>query len=195
MEWIELYSVKLNNFHSIFSVSETENLTTKLIFMLFEQNKHQPGSPVSAQAEASGKYQTTAQEPLTYVVEDDKANNFLCKMTLEEVGISNIRTFLRAETALADLKTILESHETFPSLILLDINMPAMDGWAFLNEFRNFPAEAKAKTTVYLFSSSDHPRDMEKAKGYPEVLDFLAKPLSEDVANSLKEKYFRLPNP
>ncbi len=135
------------------------------------------------------------QEPLTYVVEDDKANNFLCKMTLEDVGISNIRTFLRADAALADLKQMADNQENFPSLILLDINMPSMDGWGFLSEFRNFPAETKAKTTIYLFSTSEHPRDMEKAKLFPEVLDFLAKPLSEDVANSLKEKYFRLPNP
>lgn len=130
-------------------------------------------------------------DPLTYVVEDDKANNYLCKMTLEEVGITNVRTFLRADLAIEDLKTMLQNKEGFPSLILLDINMPAMDGWAFLNEFRNFPVEIRSKSTIYLFSTSDHPRDVEKKLDYPEVLDFLAKPLSEEVANSLKEKYFR----
>ena|ERR1043165_6322729 len=128
-------------------------------------------------------------DPLTYVVEDDKANNFLCKMTLEEVGITNIRTFLRAELALEDLKNMVSTGTQFPSLILLDINMPAMDGWAFLNEFRNFPEEIRSKSTIYLFSTSDHPRDVEKKQLYPEVLDFLAKPLSEEVANTLKEKY------
>ena len=134
-------------------------------------------------------------EPLIYIVEDDKANNFLCKITLEEVGISNTRSFLRAELALSDLKEMLAKNETFPTLILLDINMPAMDGWGFLNEYRQFPAEARANTSVLLFSTSSHPRDLEKAKFYPEVLDFLAKPLSEDVANSLKEKYLRVSIP
>lgn len=52
-------------------------------------------------------------------------------MTLEDVGISNIRTFLRADAALADLKQMADSNENFPSLILLDINMPSMDGWGF----------------------------------------------------------------
>ena len=130
-------------------------------------------------------------DPMTYVVEDDKANNFLCKMTLDEVGITNVRAFLRAELAIDDLKKMLESKQEFPSLILLDINMPAMDGWAFLNEFRTFPEAARNKTTIYLFSTSDHPNDVAKKQLYPEVLDFLAKPLSEEVANSLKEKYFR----
>jgi CheY-like chemotaxis protein len=126
---------------------------------------------------------------------DDKANNFLCKLTLEEVGISNTRPFLRAEHALNDLKALNEKNESFPSLILLDINMPAMDGWAFLNEYRQLPAEARATTSVLLFSTSEHPKDIEKAKFYPEVLDFVAKPLSEEVANSLKEKYLRFAIP
>ncbi len=137
----------------------------------------------------------TVSQPLTYIVEDDKANNFLCKMTLEEAGVTNTRSFLRAELALNDLKLMQERKEVFPSLILLDINMPAMDGWSFLNEYRQFPDEVKSGTSVFLFSSSDHPRDLEKAKDYPEVLDFLAKPLSEEVANALKEKYIRFSIP
>lgn len=134
---------------------------------------------------------STHIEPLTYIVEDDKANNFLCKITLEDAGITNTRSFLRAELALEDLKSRVARNDTFPTLILLDINMPAMDGWSFLNAYREFPTEAKLQTSILLFSSSDHPRDIEKAKFYPEVLDFLVKPLSEEVANSLKEKYFR----
>lgn len=130
-------------------------------------------------------------EPLTFVVEDDKANNFLCQMTLEEVGITNLRMFFRADTTIEALKLMAENKEEFPSLILLDINMPAMDGWQFLNEFRNFPEPVRNKTTIYLFSTSDHPNDIAKKQMYPEVIDFLTKPLSEEVANSLKEKYFR----
>lgn len=171
-----------------------ERISNPLKRITMSTHLNNTNGDVSTQA-ADNSNSTLNQEPLTYVVEDDKANNFLCKMTLEDVGISNISTFLRADVALADLKKLLETNQNFPSLILLDINMPAMDGWAFLAEFRNFPAEAKANTTIYLFSTSEHPRDMEKAKMFPEVLDFLAKPLSEDVANSLKEKYFRLPNP
>jgi CheY-like chemotaxis protein len=141
------------------------------------------------------KKDQSEQEALIYIVEDDKANNFLCKLTLEEVGITNTRSFLRAEYALNDLKEMHQKGEAFPTLILLDINMPAMDGWGFLNEYRQLPAEARINTSVLLFSTSSHPRDVEKAKFYPEVLDFVAKPLSEEVANSLKEKYLRFAIP
>ena len=156
---------------------------------VFTQNTQAPSSTETA---IQKQLETIADnDPITYVVEDDKANNFLCKMTLDEVGITNVRSFLRAELALADLKNLLDANQEFPSLILLDINMPCIDGWGFLNEFRNFPEAARLKTSIYLFSTSDHPNDIAKKQLYPEVLDFLAKPLSEEVANSLKEKYFR----
>src|SRR3954469_22624175 len=91
-------------------------------------------------------------DSLVYIVEDDKANNFLCKITLEEVGITNTRAFLRAEHALNDLKDIMQKKEILPTLILLDINMPAMDGWGFLNEYRQLPADLRANVSVLLFS-------------------------------------------
>lgn len=149
-------------------------------------------SPVSAENAVNKQIVTTpVSDPMTFVVEDDKANNFLCQMTLEEVGITNLHMFMRAEPTLEALKNLVETNQEFPSLILLDINMPAMDGWAFLEQYRAFPEAARSKTTIYLFSSSDHPNDLAKKEMYPEVLDFLAKPLSEEVANTLKEKYFR----
>src|SRR3954469_3180355 len=89
-------------------------------------------------------------DSLVYIVEDDKANNFLCKLTLEEVGITNTRSFLRAELALSDLKECAQRNETLPSLILLDINMPAMDGWGFLNEYRQLPQEVRSQISVLL---------------------------------------------
>lgn len=124
--------------------------------------------------------------PVVYVVEDDRANAYLCKIILEEAGVWNIRTFLNAELALADLKSLVANGEPFPVTILLDINMPAMDGWGFLKEYRNFPEGYKSKTEVCLISSSDHPSDIEKAKGFPEVSKFLAKPISAEDALVLK---------
>jgi CheY-like chemotaxis protein len=131
-------------------------------------------------------------EPLIYIIDDDKANNFLTKLMLEEVGLSNFRQFRLAEDALKALSNVFETsnEEECPDLILLDINMPAMDGWSFLEEFRKLQGQFTCKPKIYLLSSSDYPGDYEKRKNYPEVVDFLDKPLSEDVAKWLKEKYF-----
>lgn len=135
-------------------------------------------------------------EPLIYIIDDDKANNTLTKIMLEEAGLSNFKQFRMAQEALDELKRVSDGKitEEYPTVILLDINMPAMDGWEFMNQFRNFPKEFIAVPQIYLLTSSDYPGDIEKAKNYPEVVDFLAKPISDDAAMKLKEKYFQPQN-
>ena len=131
-------------------------------------------------------------EPVVYIIDDDKANNFLTRLMLEDAGLSNFRQYRLAEEALKDLNKIYaESNEAeYPALILLDLNMPAMDGWSFMDEFRKVQFGSAARPKIYLLSSSDYHGDHEKAKNYPEIVDFLDKPLTEDVAKWLKEKYF-----
>ena len=129
---------------------------------------------------------------LIYIIDDDKANNYLTRIMLEDAGLNNLKQFRHAQEALAELKKASDdkNENEYPDLILLDINMPAMDGWAFLVEFRKLSEDIKSATKIYMLSSSDYPGDYEKAKTYPEVLDFLDKPLTDDVAKWLKEKYF-----
>ncbi|HWB63955.1 MAG TPA: response regulator [Chitinophagales bacterium] len=131
-------------------------------------------------------------EPVIYIIDDDKANNFLTRLMLEDAGLSNFKQYRFAQEALDELQRICNENQPdeFPYVILLDINMPAMDGWSFLLEYRKLPTGFSSKAKIYLLSSSDYPGDYEKAKDYPEVIDFLEKPLTEEVAKWLKEKYF-----
>jgi CheY-like chemotaxis protein len=129
---------------------------------------------------------------LIYIIDDDKANNYLTRIMLEDAGLSDVKQFRQAPEALAALqKAWDEKNEAeYPAIILLDINMPGMDGWGFLTEYRNLPGEFTKTIKIYMLSSSDYSGDHEKAKAFPEVLDFLDKPLTDDVAKWLKEKYF-----
>jgi len=68
--------------------------------------------------------------------------------------------------------------------------MPVKTGWDFLEEFRGIPDEIKNKAKIYMLTSSDYRGDHEKAKSYPEVLQFIDKPVTDEVAKWLKEKYF-----
>ena len=131
-------------------------------------------------------------EPVIYIIDDDKANNFLTRLMLEDAGLTNFRQYRLAEEALNELTRIYDGsdEDEYPALILLDLNMPAMDGWSFMNEFRKVPLNSAPKPKIYLLSSSDYHGDHEKVKNYPEVTDFLDKPLTEHVAKWLKEKYF-----
>ncbi len=132
------------------------------------------------------------EQPLVYVIDDDKANNVLCRIMLKEAEIENIRSFYGGEDALADLHNIILNGEELPSVILLDINMPRMDGWEFLESYRQFPEYVKAQINIFFITTSDFETDIEKARNYPEIVGFLDKPLSYEVANMLKEKYFSI---
>jgi CheY-like chemotaxis protein len=129
---------------------------------------------------------------LIYIIDDDKANNYLTRIMLEDAGLNNLKQFRQAREALTELKKVAEEENEaeYPLLILLDINMPGMDGWGFLLEFRQLPATLTSQTKIYMLTSSDFPGDYEKGKNFPEVIDFLDKPLTDDVAKWLKEKYF-----
>jgi CheY-like chemotaxis protein len=132
------------------------------------------------------------EEQVTYIIDDDKANNFLTRIMLEDVGLTNFRQFKLVDEAMDELRRVISEklENEYPGLILLDLNMPIKTGWDFLEEFRALPEEVKSKARIYLLTSSDFRGDHEKAKAYPEVLDFIDKPVTDEVAKWLKEKYF-----
>lgn len=76
----------------------------------------------------------------------------------------------------------------FPDLIFLDIQMPKMDGFGFLDNFLNFPKEKKEKCKIIMLSSSMDPNDINRAKKHPYVIDYLNKPLSEESLNEVLYK-------
>ena len=131
-------------------------------------------------------------EPVIYIIDDDKANNYLTRIMLEDTGLSNFRQFRLVDEAMDALKKVVDEkqEEEYPTLILLDLNMPVKTGWDFLDEFRTLPQPFSIKPKIYFLTSSDYRGDREKAGSYPEILDFLDKPISDEVANWLKEKYF-----
>jgi CheY-like chemotaxis protein len=128
---------------------------------------------------------------LIYVIDDDKANNFLSKIMFTDVGANNLKQFYMVENAIEELKRVCTSQvaSDYPALILLDINMPVKDGWDFLNELRTLECNFPWTPKIFITTSSDHPRDSEKAKNYPEIIDFLPKPMTLDVAEDLKNRY------
>ena len=77
-------------------------------------------------------------------------------------------------------KQIMETatdEDKLPDIIFLDLNMPVMDGWEFLNEFIKIKNSLHKKITLYVVSSSIDPRDLERAKSFNLVTDYLIKPI------------------
>jgi CheY-like chemotaxis protein len=67
-----------------------------------------------------------------------------------------------------------------PDYILLDINMPIMNGWEFLDEYKRLNIDPLGKTKIFIISSSVFSNDINKARSYPLVKDFISKPLNVD---------------
>lgn len=131
-------------------------------------------------------------EPVIYIIDDDKANNYLTRIMLEDTGLRNFKQFRLVDAAIDELKRVTDENleEEYPTLILLDLNMPLKTGWDFLDEFRNIARPFSVASKIYFLTSSDYRGDRQKASAYPEILDFLDKPITNEVANWLKEKYF-----
>jgi len=117
---------------------------------------------------------------LACIIDDDKIYVNLVKKIIEIKKLSeNLLIFKNGMEALDHFKLILENatEERLPDIIFLDINMPVMDGWEFLNEFIKIKNNFEKKITLYVVSSSIDPRDLERAKSFNLVTDYLIKPI------------------
>lgn len=127
-------------------------------------------------------------------VDDDPITLMLCKKVIIKSSFSNeIITAQNGEEALIYFNTIrhaqTKSNEQ-PQLIFLDLNMPVMGGWEFLDHFSS-PEFSEFNTTVkvVVLSSTIDPEDLEKTKQYPIVIDFLSKPITRAMLDYLKTKF------
>ncbi|MDX1904325.1 MAG: response regulator [Thermonemataceae bacterium] len=112
---------------------------------------------------------------LYFVIDDDKINNLVCESVIRKADLNGkVMSFLRAEDA---LKYINNTSNQQPDVIFLDINMPGMDGWEFLEKYLQMP---QGKAHIFMLSSSINQGDFEKAKRYPRVLDYIVKPFSKE---------------
>ena len=117
---------------------------------------------------------------LACIIDDDKIYVNLVKKIIEIKHLSeNLLIFKNGLEALEYFKVILTnmSEEKLPDIIFLDLNMPVMDGWEFLGEFIKIKNNFDKKITLYVVSSSIDPRDLERAKSFNMVTDYLIKPI------------------
>jgi CheY-like chemotaxis protein len=126
-------------------------------------------------------------------IDDDPITLMLCKKVISKASFSNeIITARNGEEALQYFNTIKYSNienksKKHPQLIFLDLNMPIMGGWEFLDHFSSTSYAEFHQIKVIVLSSTINPEDLEKTKTYPMVIDFLSKPISIAMLESLKE--------
>jgi CheY-like chemotaxis protein len=116
------------------------------------------------------------------IIDDDDIYTFLLKKTLKKIDLCNqVHSYVNGLEGIENLKKLIDNHEVLPDIILLDINMPMLDGWEFLNEFEKIKDKIDKNIAIYVVSSSISVIDINKAKNHPEVVDFLTKPIEADT--------------
>lgn len=117
------------------------------------------------------------------IIDDDPIIIYGSKRIMKELDFSSdILVFSNGKEAIDSFITMNDEGRQIPELIFLDLNMPVMNGWDFLENFMKLPPEAIEQVSVYIISSSIDPMDLERVRDYPVVNDYILKPLkSRDV--------------
>ena len=127
-------------------------------------------------------------------IDDDPITLMLCKMVITKASFSNeIITATNGEEALHYFNALKLSESDklsteHPQLIFLDLNMPVMGGWEFLDSFVSEDYSDFNTIKVIVLSSTIDPEDLEKAKKYPMVIDFLSKPITKGMLEYIQNK-------
>lgn len=130
---------------------------------------------------------------LIMCIDDDPITMMLCKKVITKSLFSNeIISAQNGEVALQHFNELkyLSKGKGFksPQLIFLDLNMPVMGGWEFLDHFNTAEYSDFNSIKIIVLSSTIDPEDLERARTYPMVIDFLSKPISIAMLEYVKNK-------
>ena len=124
------------------------------------------------------------------IIDDDPIFIYGTKRIMKEIGFyEKLIVYHNGQEALDGLSKISSLGQKIPEVIFLDLNMPIMNGWEFLDEITKLPSNRFEKTYIYIISSSVDTRDLERVKNYKVVNNYILKPITpndlESVLNSL----------
>ena len=114
------------------------------------------------------------------IVDDDVLNNRICTLTLEKIySEAEIKTFLDPVEGFEQLVSEAKQENDSRIVLFLDIAMPSMDGWEFLERFDDLDTSIKEKIRIYMLSSSDNSKDIERAMANKHIVHYLVKPFTK----------------
>ena len=123
------------------------------------------------------------------LVDDDPDDNMYHRIIIEEMNITdNIDVVLNGLEAITYLK---KNNQAPPELIFLDINMPKMNGWEFLDQYKHLDAKQRARVVIVILTTSANPDHLKKAQQIKEVTGFETKPLSKEMMSGILKEHFQ----
>lgn len=117
------------------------------------------------------------------LIDDDRIYQFAARKTIEATGFAdNILIYSNGEDAINYLKSNIKDETSLPDVIFLDVNMPIMNGWEFLEEYSHIKQGLIKPVIIYVVSSSVDEFDVSKSRQYDTVKGYIVKPV-------LREKF------
>lgn len=122
------------------------------------------------------------KKKIIWVIDDDIIYQTIINKLIQKSGVfSTHSSFMNGKEAMASLnKTLEENDSHLPDIILLDINMPVMDGWEFMEEIKKIKSKIKKHILIYIVSSSIAIEDKDKSKTFTDIMGYIPKPITVD---------------
>lgn len=124
------------------------------------------------------------------LIDDNKDDNFYHERVIKKSeAAGTIIAMESAQDALRYLSTEKSQPDAHPNIIFLDINMPGMNGWEFIEEYTKLDPKFQSKMVVVMLTTSDNPDHKEMAEKLYGVIDFKTKPLTNKILDEILTKY------
>lgn len=125
------------------------------------------------------------------IIDDDPIYIFGTKKIMQMADFcSSFLVYNNGQNAIDGLKKIIASKVGIPEVILLDLNMPIMDGWEFLERFIEIPCDRKI--TIFIVTSSIDPRDRKRVEEYQNVSNYMVKPITPEALVEITEQVLEM---